>query len=116
MPETLAQVIRAESATLNQPTTPAQYFHALRRQVLRPWRKPLVVFTPKSLLRHPQCTSGLDETLYAWIPEDIVTLRETDPGCAGAWRQAARDTIGQALADGYRADAITRDGWLVLTR
>ena len=44
-----------------------------------------------------------------------MTLRDTDPGCAGAWRQR-RDTIGQALADGYRADEITRDGWLVLTR
>src|SRR5882724_8920830 len=41
------------------PTTPAQYFHALRRQVLRPWRKPLVVMTPKSLLRHPQAVSSL---------------------------------------------------------
>ena len=35
-------------------TTPAQFFHCLRRQVLRVWRKPLVVMTPKSLLRHPQ--------------------------------------------------------------
>ena len=34
-------------------TTPAQYFHVLRRQVLRPYRKPLVVMSPKSLLRHP---------------------------------------------------------------
>ena len=38
-------------------TTPAQLFHALRRQVLRPWRKPLVIFTPKSLLRHKEATS-----------------------------------------------------------
>jgi 2-oxoglutarate dehydrogenase E1 component len=44
-----------------QPTTPAQYFHCLRRQVLRRWRKPLVVLTPKSLLRHPRATSSLDE-------------------------------------------------------
>ncbi len=44
-----------------QPTTPAQMFHLLRRQVLRKWRKPLVIFTPKSLLRHPQCVSPLDE-------------------------------------------------------
>ncbi len=43
------------------PTTPAQYFHLLRRQVLRPWRKPLVVLTPKSLLRHPEAVSSLDE-------------------------------------------------------
>jgi 2-oxoglutarate dehydrogenase E1 component len=42
-------------------TTPAQFFHALRRQVKRPWRKPLVVFTPKSLLRHPDATSTLDD-------------------------------------------------------
>jgi 2-oxoglutarate dehydrogenase E1 component len=44
-----------------QPTTPAQMFHCLRRQVLRVWRKPLVVMTPKSLLRHPGCISSLDE-------------------------------------------------------
>ncbi|HVX13741.1 MAG TPA: 2-oxoglutarate dehydrogenase E1 component [Pirellulales bacterium] len=42
-------------------TTPAQYFHCLRRQVLRRWRKPLVMMTPKSLLRHAQCTSPLDD-------------------------------------------------------
>src|SRR4029077_1239233 len=41
------------------PTTPAQYFHVLRRQVLRRWRKPLIVMTPKSLLRHPQAVSPL---------------------------------------------------------
>jgi len=39
------------------PSTPAQYFHCLRRQVVRPWRKPLVVMTPKSLLRHPKVVS-----------------------------------------------------------
>lgn len=43
------------------PTTPAQYFHLLRRQVLRLVRKPLVVFTPKGLLRHPKCVSGVED-------------------------------------------------------
>ncbi len=43
------------------PTTPAQYFHCLRRQVIRRWRKPLVVMTPKSLLRHRECSSALEE-------------------------------------------------------
>lgn len=38
-------------------TTPAQYFHVLRRQVKRPFRRPLIIMTPKSLLRHPQCVS-----------------------------------------------------------
>jgi 2-oxoglutarate dehydrogenase E1 component len=42
-------------------TTPANFFHALRRQVLRPWRKPLVVMSPKSLLRHPACVSPLED-------------------------------------------------------
>ena len=64
----------------------------------------------------PETADELDEALHAWIPEDIVALRSTDPDLALAWRQAARDTIGRALANGYRADTITRDGWLVLTR
>ena len=64
----------------------------------------------------PDTADELDEALHAWIPEDIVALRSTDPDLALAWRQASRDTIGRALANGYRADTITRDGWLVLTR
>jgi len=43
------------------PSTPAQYFHCLRRQVLRSWRKPLIVITPKSLLRHPKAVSTLED-------------------------------------------------------
>ncbi|MDO8896919.1 MAG: 2-oxoglutarate dehydrogenase E1 component, partial [Bacteroidales bacterium] len=42
-------------------TTPANFFHILRRQLKRPFRKPLIIFTPKSLLRHPRCVSSLDE-------------------------------------------------------
>jgi 2-oxoglutarate dehydrogenase E1 component len=42
-------------------TTPANYFHALRRQVRRNYRKPLVIMTPKSLLRHKSCVSSLDD-------------------------------------------------------
>jgi 2-oxoglutarate dehydrogenase E1 component len=50
-----------ENIQIVQPSTPAQFYHLLRRQVHRRWRKPLIVFTPKSLLRHPQATSSLDE-------------------------------------------------------
>jgi 2-oxoglutarate dehydrogenase E1 component len=50
-----------ENLQIVYPTTPAQYFHCLRRQVVRRWRKPLVVMTPKSLLRHGRCTSSLEE-------------------------------------------------------
>jgi 2-oxoglutarate dehydrogenase E1 component len=44
-----------------QPSTAAQYFHLLRRQALRKWRKPLICFTPKSMLRHPEALSPLAE-------------------------------------------------------
>ncbi|XP_028585075.2 2-oxoglutarate dehydrogenase-like, mitochondrial isoform X1 [Podarcis muralis] len=42
-------------------STPASYFHVLRRQLLLPFRKPLIIFTPKSLLRHPEAKSSFDE-------------------------------------------------------
>uniref|UniRef100_UPI00398E3D67 2-oxoglutarate dehydrogenase complex component E1 isoform X3 n=1 Tax=Pristiophorus japonicus TaxID=55135 RepID=UPI00398E3D67 len=44
-------------------STPANYFHVLRRQILMPFRKPLIVFTPKSLLRHPEAKSSFDVML-----------------------------------------------------
>ncbi len=50
-----------DNIQITQPSTPAQLFHLLRRQVLRKWRKPLIVLTPKSLLRHPAVISSLDE-------------------------------------------------------
>jgi 2-oxoglutarate dehydrogenase E1 component len=48
-----------DNVQVANPTTPAQLFHLLRRQVRRRWRKPLVVMTPKSLLRHPRAVSPL---------------------------------------------------------
>ncbi|XP_034048308.1 2-oxoglutarate dehydrogenase, mitochondrial isoform X2 [Thalassophryne amazonica] len=44
-------------------STPANYFHVLRRQILQPFRKPLILFTPKSLLRHPEARSSFDDML-----------------------------------------------------
>jgi len=57
-------------------STPANFFHVLRRQIHRPFRKPLVVFTPKSLLRHPRCISGFDELASGSFREviDDVTV------------------------------------------
>ncbi|GMU22090.1 MAG: hypothetical protein AMXMBFR13_21780 [Phycisphaerae bacterium] len=54
------------------PTTPAQYFHCLRRQVLRKWRKPLVIMTPKSLLRHPKAVSSMEELGRGWFQRVIA--------------------------------------------
>ncbi|NWV17796.1 ODO1 protein, partial [Origma solitaria] len=44
-------------------STPANFFHVLRRQILLPFRKPLIIFTPKSLLRHPEARSSFDDML-----------------------------------------------------
>jgi 2-oxoglutarate dehydrogenase E1 component len=41
-------------------STPANYFHILRRQIALPFRKPLILMTPKSLLRHPEARSSFD--------------------------------------------------------
>ena len=69
-----------QNIQIAQPSTPAQYFHLLRRQILRRWRKPLVVFTPKSLLRHPLATSSLDECARGWfqrvIPDALLAEAE----------------------------------------
>ena len=65
-----------------QPTTPAQYFHLLRRQVIRKWRKPLVILSPKSLLRHARVISPLSEltdgAFQKILPDDQVSLENAD--------------------------------------
>src|SRR5271168_379017 len=57
--ERFMQLAAEGNMNICQPSNAAQYFHLLRRQALRPWRKPLVVFTPKSMLRHPDASSTL---------------------------------------------------------
>jgi 2-oxoglutarate dehydrogenase E1 component len=52
-------------------TTPSQIFHALRRQVRREFRKPLVIMTPKSLLRHPRATNSIEEIATGTFKEVI---------------------------------------------
>jgi len=53
-------------------STPANYFHILRRQIALPFRKPLVIMTPKSLLRHPECKSSFDEMTPGTIFQRII--------------------------------------------
>lgn len=52
-------------------TTPANFFHLLRRQMLNPFRIPAIVFTPKSLLRHPKCVSSIDDLANGAFQEVI---------------------------------------------
>ncbi|MBB4960150.1 2-oxoglutarate dehydrogenase E1 component [Micromonospora polyrhachis] len=60
-PERFLQMCAEDNMRVAIPSTPANYFHLLRRQALSPKRKPLVVFTPKSLLRHKLCVSSVEE-------------------------------------------------------
>jgi 2-oxoglutarate dehydrogenase E1 component len=59
--ERFLELAAEDNIQIVYPSTPAQYFHCLIRQMLRRWRKPLVVLTPKSLLRHPKSVSTLEE-------------------------------------------------------
>ena len=59
--ERYLQLCAGNNLLVVNPTTPAQVFHLLRRQVRLPFRKPLVIFTPKGYLRHPACVSTLDD-------------------------------------------------------
>ncbi|HZE26338.1 MAG TPA: 2-oxoglutarate dehydrogenase E1 component [Terriglobales bacterium] len=59
--ERFLQLAARDNFQICQPSNAAQYFHLLRRQALRHWRKPLVVFTPKSMLRHPDACSPIED-------------------------------------------------------
>jgi 2-oxoglutarate dehydrogenase E1 component len=59
--ERFMQLAAEDNMQICQPSTAAQYFHMLRRQARRQWRKPLIVFTPKSMLRHPDASSNIEE-------------------------------------------------------
>ncbi|ASG65567.1 2-oxoglutarate dehydrogenase E1 component [Idiomarina piscisalsi] len=61
------------------PTTPAQVFHMIRRQQLRPVRRPLIVMTPKSLLRHPLAISEMDELENTGFQNAIGEIDSLDP-------------------------------------
>jgi 2-oxoglutarate dehydrogenase E1 component len=74
------------------PSTPASYFHALRRQLHRDFRKPLIVMTPKSLLRHKRCVSSVEEmgegtgfhrVLYEGPPSEADAAVERVVLCTG---------------------------------
>ena len=81
--ERFLQLCSDQNMQVCVPTTPAQIFHLLRRQVIRPCRKPLVVMTPKSLLRHKLVTSTMEELanneFKLLIPEiDAISPKKVD--------------------------------------
>ena len=80
--ERFLQLCGKDNMTVAYPTTPAQIFHLLRRQVIRNFRKPLVVMTPKSLLRHPKAvslTADLSDQCFHEVLDDAL---HADPASA----------------------------------
>lgn len=75
--ERYLQLCSRENMLVANPSTPAQLFHLLRRQVKQPFRKPLIVFTPKSLLRHPLCVSTFSELVSGTFREVLINNVES---------------------------------------
>jgi 2-oxoglutarate dehydrogenase E1 component len=110
-PERFLQLCATDNLQVVYPTTPAQIFHLLRRQVLRPWRKPLVVMSPKSLLRHPKAVSTLDD-LAEGAFQRVLGDPDVDPAgvkrvllCSG---KVFYELAAQREAAGYKDVAIIR--------
>jgi 2-oxoglutarate dehydrogenase E1 component len=94
------------------PTTPAQIYHLLRRQVIRPLRKPLVVLTPKSLLRHKLAISTLEDLAEGSFQTVIPEIDAIDPAkverlvlCSG---KVYYDLLEKRRAEGREDIAILR--------
>jgi 2-oxoglutarate dehydrogenase E1 component len=85
--ERFLQLCDGENLQVCNPTTPAQYFHLLRRQVKQPFRKPLVVMAPKSLLRHPRAVSRLEDLasghFRAVLPDETAGKADRVVVCSG---------------------------------
>ena len=78
--ERFLQLCAGENIQVVNCTTPSNYFHALRRQMHREFRKPLIVMTPKSLLRHKKCVSSLTEfttnnTFHRILDDDAYSTK-----------------------------------------
>src|SRR2546426_3809817 len=85
--ERFLQLAARDNFQICQPSTAAQYFHLLRRQALRSWRKPLVIFTPKSMLRHPESSSSIndltDKKFMTVLPDTDVSDAKRILICTG---------------------------------
>jgi 2-oxoglutarate dehydrogenase E1 component len=85
--ERFLQLAAEDAIQIAQPSTAAQHFHLLRRQALRKWRKPLIVFTPKSMLRHAAATSDVAalgrEGFLPVMPDRVVERAERILLCSG---------------------------------
>lgn len=102
--ERYLQLCAEENLQICNCTTPAQFFHILRRQMLSSYRKPLIVMTPKSLLRDKRAVSDLDEFAaknFRPIIHDGMTEAETLLVCSGKIYYELADRMADTQADGF---------------
>ena len=110
--ERYLQLCAQHNMQVCSPTTPAQAFHMLRRQALRQWRTPLVVMSPKSLLRHKQAVSSLEDLADGCFMPVLTDTEIGDPGdikklilCTG---KIYYDLVERRRAAGHEQVAIVR--------
>jgi 2-oxoglutarate dehydrogenase E1 component len=93
--ERFLQLAARDNFQICQPSNAAQYFHLLRRQALRHWRKPLIVFTPKSMLRHPDASSPIADFTHPHflnvLPDTEITHAKRILLCTGKIGHELRD-------------------------
>ena len=104
--ERYLQMCAEENMQVANCTTPASYFHILRRQVKRNFRKPLILMTPKSLLRHKKCVSNLSDMTTGssfhrvlWDGRD-ARMPDADPADGRGALKAAKDIRRVVLCSG----------------
>ncbi len=110
--ERFLQLCAEQNMQVVVPSTPAQMFHMLRRQMLQPFRKPLIVMTPKSLLRHKLSVSSLEDLTRGSFRNIIDEVDEIDPAkitrvvfCSG---KVYFDLLDSRRSDGIHNVALVR--------
>ena len=94
-----------ENMQVANASTPASFYHLLRRQLHRKFRKPLIIFTPKSLLRHPECVSTIDDlakgSFQEVIDDPLVETKKvsTIVYCSGKFYYDLKKAIGESKID-----------------
>jgi 2-oxoglutarate dehydrogenase E1 component len=104
--ERYLQLCAEDNIQVAYPSTPAQHFHVLRRQMRRNFRKPLVLMTPKSLLRSPACVSAVEDLVSGQFAE-VLDDATAEPGqirrvvlCSGKlYYDLAKERVAQKAAD-----------------
>ena len=109
-----AEPLEARLAEQRNAATSAQYFHLLRRQMVRPFRHPLIVMSPKSLLRHPECVSPQEDFIGDTRFQELLDDPDRDddqwlylPALRKTKRIASSDKSGSFMGSDFNYSDMT---------